>query len=293
VFIDELFSANGGVVTTQQLLAVMSRRMLASHVRAGAIIRVWHGVYALSPPDMFARLAGVDLIAGKPIVACMNTAAEMYGFGTERDSTVHVLDPGVRMRPVAELMVHQRLGAPLKRVGGRLATAPAWTAVEVARTLRRPRVLAILDSALHCGACTREEVQSAMREQKGRRGIVKVRDLLPYADSRAESAMESEARLVFIDGGLPLPELQYEIVDRCGKLWRVDFAWPDAMLVVEYDSVEWHANPDAFKHDRLKTSRLQDCGWSVMPITVEDVRRRPSELVTRINRHLASASLAC
>jgi very-short-patch-repair endonuclease len=293
VFIDELFSANGGVVTTQQLLAVMSRKMLASHVRAGAIIRVWHGVYALSPPDMFARLAGVDLIAGKPIVACMNTAAEMYGFGTERDSTVHVLDPGVRMRPVAELMVHQRLGAPLKRVGGRLATAPAWTAVEVARTLRRPRVLAILDSALHCGACTREEVQSAMREQKGRRGIVKVRDLLPYADSRAESAMESEARLVFIDGGLPLPELQYEIVDRCGKLWRVDFAWPDAMLVVEYDSVEWHANPDAFKHDRLKTSRLQDCGWSVMPITVEDVRRRPSELVTRINRHLASASLAC
>jgi very-short-patch-repair endonuclease len=271
----------------------MSRKMLASHVRAGAIIRVWHGVYALSPPDMFARLAGVDLIAGKPIVACMNTAAEMYGFGTERDSTVHVLDPGVRMRPVAELMVHQRLGAPLKRVGGRLATAPAWTAVEVARTLRRPRVLAILDSALHCGACTREEVQSAMREQKGRRGIVKVRDLLPYADSRAESAMESEARLVFIDGGLPLPELQYEIVDRCGKLWRVDFAWPDAMLVVEYDSVEWHANPDAFKHDRLKTSRLQDCGWSVMPITVEDVRRRPSELVTRINRHLASASLAC
>ena len=293
MFIDELFSANGGVVTTQQLLAVMSRKMLASHVRAGAIIRVWHGVYALSPPDMFARLAGVDLIAGKPIVACMNTAAEMYGFGTERDSTVHVLDPGVRMRPVAELMVHQRLGAPLKRVGGRLATAPAWTAVEVARTLSRPRVLAILYSALHCGACTREEVQSAMREQKGRRGIVKVRDLLPYADSRAESAMESEARLVFIDGGLPLPELQYEIVDRCGKLWRVDFAWPDAMLVVEYDSVEWHANPDAFKHDRLKTSRLQDCGWSVMPITVEDVRRRPSELVTRINRHLASASLAC
>ena len=293
MFIDELFSANGGVVTTSQLLAVMSRKMLASHVRAGAIIRVWHGVYALSPPDMFARLAGVDLIAGKPIVACMNTAAEMYGFGTERDSTVHVLDPGVRMRPVAELMVHQRLGAPLKRVDGRLATAPAWTAVEVARTLRRPRVLAILDSALHCGACTREEVQSAMREQKGRRGIVKVRDLLPYADSRAESAMESEARLVIIDGGLPLPELQYEIVDRCGKLWRVDFAWPDAMLVVEYDSVEWHANPDAFKHDRLKTSRLQDCGWSVMPITVEDVRRRPSELVTRINRHLASASLAC
>jgi very-short-patch-repair endonuclease len=61
---------------------------------------------------------------------------------------------------------------------------------------------------------------------------------------------------------------------------------------VEYDSVEWHANPDAFKHDRLKISRLQECGWSVMPITVDDVRRTPFDLVARINGHLASASLA-
>ena len=35
--------------------------------------------------------------------------------------------------------------------------------------------------------------------------------MLPFADARAESAMESEARLVMIDHGLPLPELQYTI----------------------------------------------------------------------------------
>jgi hypothetical protein len=292
VFIDEIFSANGGLATTRELLTVMSRRMLATHVRSGAVVRVWHGVYALSPPDVLTRLAGLDLIAREPMVACMNTAAELYGFGTERDDMIHVLDPGVRMRPIAGLMVHQRIGAPLRRASGRLATAPAWTAVEVSRTLWRRRVLAVLDAALHCGACTREELESAIKEQKGRRGIVKVRDRIAYADGRAESAMESEARSVFIDGGLPLPELQYEIIDWCGQLWRVDFAWPDAMLVVEYDSVEWHANPEAFKRDRIKTSRLQECGWSVMPIVVDDIRRNPFDLVTRIFRHLDRASLA-
>jgi len=292
VFIDEIFASSGGLATREQLLSVMSRKTLAAHVKAGAIVRVWHGVYSLSPPDTVGRLAGLDLLAEKQIVACMSTAARLYGFDTETDDKIHILDPGVRMRPNSRLMVHQRVGAPLRRVDGRLATAPAWTAVEVARCLWRPRALATLDAALYCGACTGPELDAAIREQKGRRGIIKVRELMKHVDGRAESPMESEARLVFIDGGLPTPELQYEIVDRCGDLWRVDFAWPDATVVAEYESMEWHASAAALKHDRIKTSRLQECGYSVIPIVVDDVRHRPFDLVARIFYHLDRAQLA-
>lgn len=133
MFIDTVFEANGGLATREQILRVMSKRSLAFHLKTGAIVRVWRGVYALSPPDLLARLAGLDLITGQRMVACMGTAAELHGFDTEKDERIHVLDPGVRMRPVAGLMVHQRTGAPLTRVQNRLATAPAWTAVEVAR----------------------------------------------------------------------------------------------------------------------------------------------------------------
>jgi len=84
------------------------------------------------------------------------------------------------MRPTRGLMVHQRTGGPMKRVAGRVATAPAWTAVEVAR------------------------------------------ELVGLADGNAESEMESEARLVMIDHGLPLPKLQYEVRGRDGRAWRVD-----------------------------------------------------------------------
>jgi hypothetical protein len=155
------------------------------------------------------------------------------------------------------------------------------------RTLRRPRALATLDSALHAKACMVAELESAVDEQKGRRGIVRVRELLAHADGRAESPMESEARLVFIDHGLPLPELQYEIVDHCGDLWRVDFAWLDAKVVAEYDSMEWHANPEIWKRDRLKMARLKDCGWTTVPMVVDDVRLHPCELSNRIERLLA------
>ncbi len=286
VYIDDFIDEAGGLVTSAQLLAVMSRKTLATHVRIGRLVRVCHGVYASSPPDVLGRLAALDLMLGIPVVSCLGTAAGLHGFATERDGRLHVLDPGIRMRPSKGVMVHQRTGAQLCRVQGRLTTAPAWTAVEVARTLRRPRALATLDAALHVKACTSSELEAVVREQKGRRGIVRVRELLDYADGRAESPMESEARLVFIDGGLPTPELQFEIIDRCGDLWRVDFAWPDATVVAEYDSMEWHASPEALKHDRMKTARLQECGYTVVPLVVVDVRQRPLDLVGRIFHHL-------
>ncbi|OBF89026.1 hypothetical protein A5791_17215 [Mycobacterium sp. 852002-51163_SCH5372311] len=282
----------GGFATTAQLLTLLSRQELDVQVKKGGLIRVWYGVYAAAEPDLLGRLRALDLFMGRHAVACMGTAAALYGFDTENTSRVHVLDPGIRMRPSTKLMVHQRSGAPLRRVEGRLATAPAWTVIEVARTLRRPRALATLDAALRISACTAGELHAAIREQKGRRGIVKVRQLIGYADGRAESPMESEARLVFIDGGLPMPELQYEIVDRRGKRWRVDFAWPQARVVAEYDSLQWHMGPDALLHDRLKTARLQECGWTIVPMTVDDIRGDPFGLTIRINGELSTPRLA-
>lgn len=283
-----MFAANGGLATTGQLLSVITRKALASHLEDGVLTRVCHGVYAMEPPDTLGRLAAVELATGKPIVACMGTAAELAGFDIEQDGRLHILDPAIRIRPTPWLMVHQRTGAPLRRTQGRLVTAPAWTAVEVARTKGRRRVLATLDAALRAGVCTQAELSRAVDEQRGRRGIVAVRDLLPRADPRAESPMESEARLVFLDSALPAPVLQYEIVDRCGQLWRLDFAWPESKVAAEYDSMEWHANPESWKRDKIKAVRLAEMGWTVISFVVDDVRRHPDDLVSRVSWALHS-----
>jgi hypothetical protein len=289
----ELLQERGGFATTAQLLTVMTRQELDVQVRNGGLVRVWYGVYASAEPDLIGRLTALDLFMGKRAVVCMGTAAALYGFDLENTQAIHVLDPGVRMRPTVGLMVHQRVGAPLQRVSGRLATAPAWTAVEVARQLRRPRALAALDAALHSLACTRAELDSAVREQKGRRGIVQVRELLEYADGRAESGMESEARLVIIDYGLPLPELQYEIHGRFGEVWRVDFAWPEHRVAAEYESIDWHVGKAEMLSDRKRFAGIQEMDWTVIPIVVDDVRREPWRLAHRIGYHLSRAAMAC
>ena len=281
-----------GFATTAQLLTVMTRQQLDVAVRKGGLVRVWYGVYAETEPDLPGRLRALDLFMDQRAVACLGTAAALYGFDTENTSAIHVLDPGVRMRPTVGLMVHQRRGAQLRSVAGCLATAPAWTAVEVARELRRPRALATLDGALRSGWCTVRELEQAAIAQRGRRGIVAVRELLQYVDGQSESGMESEARLVMIDYGVPTPELQYPIYGRNGEVWRADFAWPDVRVAAEYESIDWHAGGPAMLRDRIRLGGIQDVGWTLIPIVVDDVRRRPAELADRIKRQLVRSRLA-
>jgi hypothetical protein len=258
-----------------------------------AVERIWHGVYSRGPADTARKLKGLDLTCGEVVGICMATAARAYGFDTQDSSVLHVLNPsGHQLRPADGLVVHRRDGTPLRLLSGRPTTAPAWTAVEVARTLRRPRALATLDAALRSGRCDLAELSCAVAAQQGRRGIVKVRHLLPLADGRAESPMESEARLVMIDGGLPSPVLQHEVVDARGRLRRLDFAWPSYRVAAEYDSGEWHVGADALRRDREKLAALQDLGWMVVPIVVDDVRRQPSLLVNRIHAHLVARECA-
>ena len=104
--------------------------------------------------------------------------------------------------------------------------------------------------------------------------------------------MESEARLAMIDGGLPVPELQYEIVDGNGELRRVDFAWPEQRVAVEYDGLDWHSGADAMRRDRKRAAALLDVGWVVIAIVFEDVRYRACDFVARIDAQLRRARAA-
>ena len=299
--LERLLDEQKGVVTNGQILTHLTRRAFEAELNSGSLERMWQGIYCRGEADDALRLRGLDLSCGTAVAVCLGTAAAVYGFDTEEPAALHVLSPpGSRLRSADGLVVHRRDGAPLSVVAGRRATGPAWTAVEVARGLRRPRALATLDAALRSGTCNRVELWRAAVAQAGRRGIVAVRELSPasgrcphlLADGLAESPMESEARLAMIDGGLPVPELQYEIVDGNGELRRVDFAWPEQRVAVEYDGLDWHSGADAMRRDRKRAAALLDVGWVVIAIVFEDVRYRACDFVARIDAQLRRARAA-
>jgi hypothetical protein len=138
-----LLDAQGGVVTSAQALRFLTRRGLEAQLNCGALQKVWYGIYGHGEVNTALRLRGLDLAAGTPVAACLGTAAAAYGFDTETTAELHVLNPpGRQLRSGDGLVVHRRESAPLTLVAGRPATKPAWTAIEVARGLRRPRALA-------------------------------------------------------------------------------------------------------------------------------------------------------
>ncbi len=44
--------------------------------------------------------------------------------------------------------------------------------------------------------------------------------------------------------------------------------------------------------DKTRWAKLQELGWTIVPIVVDDVRREPGRLAARIARHLDRARMA-
>ena len=73
--------------------------------------------------------------------------------------------------------------------------------------------------------------------------------------------------------GLPEPAQQFRF--HPVRRWRADFAWPDAMLLVEVDGATWsrgrHTRGAGFERDCEKTNAATLLGWRVLRFTRQQV----------------------
>jgi hypothetical protein len=202
----------------------------------------WRGVYVDGelPDDVPTTIRAASLWLGGDLVACHTTAALLWGFdlrtrAAAASEPLHFLGPErLNNRRVRRLQVHcSHLGTDdvvLHR--GIWCTRPARTACDVVRLGAPIDALATLDAALRSGTCSREQLATAVTAQAGLREVVRLRELVPYADGRAESPMESRMRWRFIDAGLPAPDLQVE-VGANGRRHRLDTGWRDHRVGAE------------------------------------------------------------
>ncbi|MGB5797384.1 MAG: hypothetical protein WBH51_16535, partial [Mycolicibacter algericus] len=112
-----LLDRQGGVVTSAQALAVLTRRGLETELRHGPLQKIWYGIYGDGEMSDELLLRGLDLATGTTVAVCLGTAAAAYGFDTEEPVELHVLNPPRRqLRSADGLVVHRREGAPLSTV---------------------------------------------------------------------------------------------------------------------------------------------------------------------------------
>jgi hypothetical protein len=71
------------------------------------------------------------------------------------------------------------------------------------------------------------------------------------ADGRAESPQETRLRLLVGRSELPEPIAQFRVLDRGRFVARVDIAWPEHRVALEYDGL-WPGDPRQFAADRAR-----------------------------------------
>jgi very-short-patch-repair endonuclease len=94
--------------------------------------------------------------------------------------------------------------------------------------------------------------------------------------------METRVRMALWAGGLPPPHLQFT-VPAGGKVRRLDLAYPEAMLAIEYDG-EDHRTQERARLDLEREAALVALGWTILRFDAHTVHRYPA----RVARAVAS-----
>jgi hypothetical protein len=148
-------------------------------------------------------------------------------------------------------------------------TSALRTAWDVAVLEPLAVAVAALDAMVRQGSVTVPDLAGMAASGGGRWGINRVRRAVPLVDPRAESAPESRVRVALVLAGLdPVP--QFEVSADGRFLARVDFAWPEERVVLEYEGAH-HFDGIQIVRDDERIRRLEAAGWRVIRISAADL----------------------
>jgi hypothetical protein len=193
-----------------------------------------------------------------------------------------------RARP-ADIVFHASELPPeqVTRLYNLPVTTVARTVADLARTLPFMDAVVVADSALNQEKATKPELLLALGQGKGWPGVRQARRALEFADERAESPLESAARVVFAEAGLAPPELQVTIQGEQEQFAaRVDFLWRARKVIAEADGlVKYNDRKDLLK-ERERDHQLREAGYTTVHFTWQELFQTPETVIARIRSAL-------
>jgi hypothetical protein len=270
-----------GAILRTELQRQVSVHKLRAEVASGLLIPYGRNVLVdhARAAEFQTRAAAAILHSGPRAVLTSHSAARLYGCTAADVAPIHVLMPyDQHLRSRSDLMVHNGrfTAADIAEVQGirvlRLASSLAALACRA-----RPRAaLACLDQAL---AMVPMDQRPTMRgliadqvvDRPDPRGRIQATQLLELATGLPESPAESWLLLILVEGGIPMPSLQYSVCELSGReRYRLDFAWPELKVAVEYDGYEAHEGRAEL--DKARDEDLRRRGWLVVRADAADLK---------------------
>lgn len=230
------------------------------------------------------RCDAARLLLPTAAAASHQLAAQLYAVPVPGTDITHLCIPTPgRQYEIAGLQVHRiRPETPIVVVGGRRATTPTTTFLQLAATLRLVDLVVVGDAMVRLGLVGHADLGDAAASWHGR-GAILARRAAALVRPRVDSPMETRLRLLLVLAGLPEPATNLPAHDRSGRwLARPDLSYQAERLAIEYDGRHHRDRADQWVRDLARRERLERAGWRVLIVTAEQIHGDPVGVARRV-----------
>jgi very-short-patch-repair endonuclease len=252
----------------------LGRNAIAARIRAGRLIRVQRGVYAVGHMALTrdGRWLAAVLSCGDGALLSHRSAGALWELSRHEGARIDVtVPPANRHRSKGAIVVHRAVREPAIH-RGIPTTTPTQTLTDLSYTLPQRAVERALEQA---------EKQQLLDTTNAGPRLKRIIEDHDFAPTRSE--LERAFRALCRRHRLPQPQVNARV-----EGVEADFSWPEQRLIAETDGHHDHGTRAAFERVRARDAELIALGWRVVRFTYRQVMRRPRVVAGILRRCLAT-----
>jgi hypothetical protein len=301
--IAELFARQRTVATLVQLSGLgLSPRAVRHRAASGRLHRIYPTVYSTTPAALLpprARWLAAVLACGPGAVLSHASGAALWGIRATNRSRVDVTTPGGRGRRLDGIDAHRAATltpADVDTIDGIPCTSVARTVLDLAGRFPRRVVERAIDQSDMLEVFDLRAFDDVLARNPTLRGARVIHSVLDeyqrdevHFSTLTENDFE-EAFFALCDAaGFPRPEVQQYITLPGGEVFRADFLWREARVVVETDGGKFHRAYWTREQNAKRDLLLATAGWLPVRLTWRMVFRTPADTTRMLGPVLARA----
>jgi hypothetical protein len=278
----------GLVCRREAFAAGIPRHLIDDRVDAGLLLVVHEGVlrHAAVPVTTEQRWLAAVLGAGPDALLYGRAAAALRGWPDVRRVKPEVVSPhtdlpilhGVDVHRVVRIQPHER-----SMVRGIPVTSAGRTALDFARLVSFAHAQEVISAAVIMKLLTPLDIVLTLERSAGRGvpGTTKLRGVALTLDEieGLESVLELDGYRAVSIARVPEPMKQFELVCADGREVRMDLAWPEFKVGLDWNGRRWHDTPARKQRTRERHESIEATDdWRHLQYGHVDVHDTPNDL---------------